>query len=64
MVSDRRIYTIFFILLAVSEIMRAFFAGFVELGNDEVYYLTYARFPALSHFDHPPMWAWSSSFSP
>jgi 4-amino-4-deoxy-L-arabinose transferase-like glycosyltransferase len=24
------------------------------LGIDEVYYLTYARYPDLSHFDHPP----------
>jgi hypothetical protein len=27
----------------------------IELGNDEVYYWTYARYPDLSHFDHPPM---------
>ena len=55
MPSNRRIYWAFFILLAVSALARGFIAGFIELGNDEVYYLTYARFPALSHFDHPPM---------
>ncbi|MEI7663768.1 MAG: glycosyltransferase family 39 protein, partial [Bacteroidota bacterium] len=55
MFSNRRIYWAFFILLVVSAVIRAFIAGFIELGNDEVYYLTYARFPALSHFDHPPM---------
>ena len=30
-------------------------ASIVELGNDEVYYWTYALFPDWSHFDHPPM---------
>lgn len=55
MPSDRRIYWALFILLVVSALIRGFIAGFIELGNDEVYYLTYARFPALSHFDHPPM---------
>jgi len=32
-------------------------AGFC-LGNDEAYYYTYALYPALSHFDHPPMVGW------
>lgn len=30
----------------------------MELGNDEVYYITYALYPDLSHFDHPPMLGW------
>ena len=30
-------------------------ASFVELGNDEVYYWTYALQPDYNHFDHPPM---------
>jgi hypothetical protein len=30
----------------------------VELGNDEVYYINYALYPDLSHFDHPPMIGW------
>jgi hypothetical protein len=47
-----------YILLAASFLIRAFIAGFIELGNDEVYYWTYAKFPALSHFDHPPMVGW------
>ncbi len=55
MPSTRKIYWALFILLVVSAVIRGFIAGFMELGNDEVYYLTYARFPALSHFDHPPM---------
>ena len=55
MFTDRRIYWALLILLVISAVIRGFIAGFIELGNDEVYYLTYARFPALSHFDHPPM---------
>ena len=55
MPSNRKIYWAFFILLGVSVLIRGFIAGFIELGNDEVYYWTYAKFPALSHFDHPPM---------
>ncbi len=43
------------ILLAVSFLLRLFAAAFVEFGNDEVYYWTYALYPDLSHFDHPPM---------
>lgn len=30
-------------------------ASVLELGNDEVYYWTYALFPDWSHFEHPPM---------
>jgi hypothetical protein len=55
MPSNRKIYLAFFVLLAVSALVRGFIAGFIELGNDEVYYLTYAKYPSLSHFDHPPM---------
>jgi hypothetical protein len=44
-----------FILLVLSAILRGIIAGCIELGNDEVYYWTYAKFPAPSHFDHPPM---------
>jgi hypothetical protein len=55
MPSNRKIYLALFILLLLSALIRGFIAGFIELGNDEVYYWTYAKFPALSHFDHPPM---------
>ncbi|MCK9423402.1 MAG: glycosyltransferase family 39 protein [Bacteroidales bacterium] len=55
MPSNRRIYITLVILLVLSAVARGFIAGFIELGNDEVYYWTYAKFPALSHFDHPPM---------
>ena len=55
MPSNRKIYWTLFFLLICSALIRGFIAGFIELGNDEVYYWTYAKFPALSHFDHPPM---------
>jgi len=38
-----------------SMLIRGFLAWKLEFGNDEVYYRTYALFPDLSHFDHPPM---------
>lgn len=43
------------LLLVVSTIIRLIVGAGVQLGNDEVYYWTYARFPDWSHFDHPPM---------
>ena len=46
------------ILLAVSALIRLLLAGWLELGNDEVYYWTYAKFPDWSHFDHPGMVGW------
>ena len=55
MLSKKRIYWALAVLLILSAAVRAFIAGFIELGNDEVYYWTYAKFPAMSHFDHPPM---------
>lgn len=46
------------ILLIISIVIRGFLAGFHELGNDEVYYWTYALYPDWSHFDHPGMVGW------
>lgn len=43
------------ILVVVSTLVRLFLATQLELGNDEVYYWTYALYPDWSHFDHPPM---------
>ncbi len=45
-------------LLVVSAVIRVVFASVIELGNDEVYYWTYALYPDWSHFDHPPMVGW------
>ncbi len=42
-------------LIAIATLIRLFFASQIELGNDEVYYWTYAMYPDWSHFDHPPM---------
>ena len=46
------------ILLIVTAIIRALLAWCLELGNDEVYYWTYAMYPDWSHFDHPGMVGW------
>lgn len=45
-------------LLVISALVRGFLAAFIELGNDEVYYWTYAMYPDWSHFDHPGMVGW------
>jgi len=45
-------------LLALSALVRGLLAAWMELGNDEVYYWTYALYPDWSHFDHPPMVGW------
>ena len=45
---------LFYLLLLVS-LFKLIIAGLVELGNDEVYYYTYALQPDWNHFDHPPM---------
>lgn len=52
-------------LLGVNLLVRALIAVFTTLGNDEVYYTTYALHPALSYFDHPPFVGyliWLSTF--
>ncbi|MFK5855429.1 MAG: glycosyltransferase family 39 protein [Bacteroidota bacterium] len=46
-------YVIYLIL--ISTLIRGLIAGFLELGNDEVYYRLYALYPDWSHFDHPLM---------
>jgi hypothetical protein len=48
-----------FWLIAISTVVRAFVAAWLELGNDEVYYWTYALYPDWSHYDHPPMVGWA-----
>ncbi|RLD80301.1 MAG: hypothetical protein DRJ15_07405, partial [Bacteroidetes bacterium] len=55
MKNPRQVRTAMLILVLLSLIIRAFLAAFLEFGNDEVYYWTYALYPDLSHFDHPPM---------
>ncbi len=55
---NRRIKKYLYSLIIISLIIRAFLANTLELGNDEAYYWTYALYPDLSHFDHPPMVGW------
>lgn len=42
------------LLIIVSALLRIFLSGSLEFGNDEVYYWLYAKYPDISHFDHPP----------
>jgi len=44
-----------FYLILFTAVFKLIIAGLVELGNDEVYYYTYALQPDWSYFDHPPM---------
>lgn len=46
------------LLLTISMLARLGLAAWLELGNDEVYYVTYALYPDWSYFDHPPMVGW------
>ncbi|MDR0792194.1 MAG: glycosyltransferase family 39 protein [Chitinophagaceae bacterium] len=42
-------------LIIIGAIFRVVAACTTNLGNDEVYYFTYALQPDWNHFDHPPM---------
>ncbi|WP_405605971.1 ArnT family glycosyltransferase [Polaribacter sp. Asnod1-A03] len=44
-----------FLLIIISLFFRLFWASQLEFGNDEVYYWLYAKYPDISHFDHPAM---------
>jgi 4-amino-4-deoxy-L-arabinose transferase-like glycosyltransferase len=61
-IKEQNINKILFWLLAVSAIVRGVLAAWMEFGNDEVYYWTYALYPDWSHFDHPPMVGWVIQF--
>ena len=45
-------------LIAIAVIVKLALSFLLELGNDEVYYYTYAVQPDWNHFDHPPMVGW------
>jgi 4-amino-4-deoxy-L-arabinose transferase-like glycosyltransferase len=47
-----------FWLILISAVAKLIISGLIELGNDEVYYWTYALQPDWNHFDHPPMVGW------
>jgi hypothetical protein len=57
-IKEQNINKLLIVLLAVSAIVRGVLAAWMEFGNDEVYYWTYALYPDWSHFDHPPMVGW------
>ncbi|HEY8688349.1 MAG TPA: glycosyltransferase family 39 protein [Chitinophagaceae bacterium] len=42
-------------LIIITAVLRLLGASFTELGNDEVYYWTYAKHLQWNYFDHPPM---------
>ncbi len=45
-------------LIGVTMLVKIILSNFLELGNDEVYYYTYAIQPDWNHFDHPGMVGW------
>jgi hypothetical protein len=45
-------------LILIVSVLKLVTASLIELGNDEVYYWTYAIQPDWNHFDHPPMVGW------
>ena len=45
-------------LVSITVLLKIGLNFFVELGNDEVYYYTYALQSDWNHFDHPPMVGW------
>jgi hypothetical protein len=49
-------------LLLISTIIRCLIALLIPLGNDEVYYLLYARFPDVHYYDHPLLIGWAVKF--
>jgi dolichol-phosphate mannosyltransferase len=46
-------------MVAGTTLLRFLLCGVMELIPEEAYYWTYAKHPALSYFDHPPMIAWT-----
>ena len=54
-IKEQNINKILIGFLVVSAVVRGLLAAWMEFGNDEVYYWTYALYPDWSHFDHPPM---------
>ena len=57
-IKEQHINKILVWLLVISALVRAVLAAWMEFGNDEVYYWTYALYPDWSHFDHPPVVGW------
>src|SRR6201995_2160967 len=49
-------------LIAAMTVMRAVYAGLIDLRTDEAYYWTWSKENVLSFLDHPPMVAWFVRF--
>src|SRR3569832_1461173 len=49
-------------LIAAMTVMRAVYAGLLDLRTDEAYYWTWSKESVLSFLDHPPMIAWFVRF--
>jgi 4-amino-4-deoxy-L-arabinose transferase-like glycosyltransferase len=47
-------------LVVVSSLLHCAFAAATGLSDTEAYYAQWARFPALSYYDHPPLIAWTT----
>jgi len=47
------------LLLLFSTLVRCILAMILPLGNDEVYYILYARFPDFHYYDHPLLVGWA-----
>lgn len=43
------------LLIGIASVVKLWIAFHLGLGNDEVYYYTYALQPDWNHFDHPPL---------
>jgi 4-amino-4-deoxy-L-arabinose transferase-like glycosyltransferase len=50
-------------LIGIAVIVKIALSFLLELGNDEVYYYTYAVQPDWNHFDHPPLVGWMIQIS-
>jgi Dolichyl-phosphate-mannose-protein mannosyltransferase len=54
------------LLICIASLLRCIVAGSTGLGNDEVYYITYAQHLQWNYFDHPPivaLWIRLSTFN-
>jgi hypothetical protein len=48
----------FWILVLAAAVLKTVLALLIPLTGDEGYFLSWARFPALGYYDHPPMAGW------
>ncbi|MFH1581250.1 MAG: glycosyltransferase family 39 protein, partial [Pseudomonadota bacterium] len=46
---------LFWILMAITTVLRLLIIGQIGLGDDEGHYFAFSQRPELSYFDHPPL---------